>query len=78
MITKHTIYVLTCDECGRTYSQHEDDGYMTWHYSRKDVVDNAILDDWVLTKKGLSKGYFHFCPQCVEKLRLREMEAENE
>lgn len=66
-ITKHTIYVLTCDECHRTYSQN-DDGYMTWHYSRKDVVDNAILDDWVLKKKG----YWWYCPKCAKLLGLNK------
>ena len=77
MITKHTIYILNCDKCGRTYSQNEDDGYMTWHYSRKDVADNAILDNWVLVKKGLSKGYFHYCPECAKKLGLTEAENAN-
>lgn len=37
-------------------------------------VDDVFADDWVLVKKGLSKGYFHYCPYCVEKLRLREMD----
>lgn len=69
-ITKYTIYVLTCDECHRTYSQNDDDGYMTWHYSRKEVSDNAILDDWVLVKKG----YFWYCPRCAKKLGLYKEE----
>ena len=67
MITKHTIYVLNCDECGRTYSQNDDDGYMTWFYSRKEVIDDVKYSDWV------KDGKRFYCPDCWEK--IKEMEG---
>lgn len=64
MITKHTIYVLTCDKCGRTFSQNEDDGYMTWFYSRKEVLSEAISEGWSFATK---RGDYAYCPECLEK-----------
>lgn len=65
MITKHTIYVITCDKCGRTFSQHEDDGYMTWFYNKKELLDDAKMENWV------KDGKHFYCPDCLK-------EAEND
>lgn len=63
MITKHTIYVLKCDECFKTFSQNDDDGYMTWYYSKREAINDAKIEGW---KRG---GKYFFCPECLKKIK---------
>lgn len=69
-ISKHIIYVIKCNRCDKILSQNEDDGYMTWFYSRKEAIVEAMAEGWAIQNMSFSK-FEAYCPDCTKKIGIR-------
>lgn len=61
MITKHTIYVLTCDKCG-IHLTHNDNKDSIEFWDKLEADWQAEQQNWTI------KDDEHYCPACQEEL----------